>query len=578
MKIRTRYAVYSLIASAIPLGLVVVVLLAFTKRELDKIEIRRIESSMQQVESNVSAIEQDILSKLRIASQDIEWTKLLLKKDSDGEIDQLALIDKATEYRDILGLSFVDIISGETLSRLLARSGDYANFGINVHRPGCGSDVPDTGVVGIWFMDVGTEQAPCLLASVPLEHGGNRIAYIQGGIDIDENYLARLSGIVGVGAVFAMDGQRLIASGDPELAEERMFDSRFRRITFTPKSLTSENEVTLLVVFPESDARRLLTKSLWLYSLVALAGVLLSGAIGYLSARRLTVPLNELVEAAEKISEGRFERRIIWFAKDELGKLVDGFNTMFDRLKRSQERLVQSEKVAAWNQMARKVAHEIRNPLTPIRICVEDLKRSYDAKTPEFPDILDNAVETISSEISRLNRITTEFSQFAKLPSPELKQTDIRRTIGDALRIYGDKIRENRLKVSFPHEEIMIDIDPDLISQVFVNLVKNGFEASGDDGIVEVDLIKGKRIAKIHVEDNGPGVPDDAIDKLFTPHFTTKREGSGLGLVISYRIVFDHGGRIRYEKREPNGARFVVVLPLSGRKGVVSDEEKDSDS
>ncbi len=245
---------------------------------------------------------------------------------------------------------------------------------------------------------------------------------------------------------------------------------------------------------------------------------------------------------------------------------------MFDKLKRSQEKLVQSEKVAAWNQMARKVAHEIRNPLTPIRICAEDIKRSYDSNDPEFASILANAVETIGSEINRLNRITTEFSQFAKLPSPELKPTDIRRTIGDALRIYSDKIREKRLRVKFPQEAIIVDLDPDLISQIFVNLVKNGFEACGDDGIVEVNLIKGKRIAKILVEDNGPGVPDDVVDKLFTPLFTTKREGSGLGLVIAYRIAFDHGGRIRYEKREPGGARFVVVLPLSGRKGVVTDE------
>ncbi len=578
MKIRTRYAVYSLIASAIPLGLVVIVLLAFSKRELDRIEARQVESSMRQVENQIAAIEQDVLSKLRIASQDIEWTRLLLKKDSDGEINQLALIEKATEYRDILGLRYVDIIGGDTLSRLLARSGDYANFGVKVHRPGLGAEVSDTGVVGIWFMNVGTEHVPCLLSSVPLKHGGDRIAFIQGGINIDEHYITKLADIVGGDAAFAFEGQRWITSGESDLTQDEIFDGHLRTITIYPKSFISDAEVALHIVFPESDARRLLERSLWLYSLVALAGVLLSGAIGYLSARRLTVPLNELVDAAEKISEGRFERRIIWFAKDELGKLVDGFNTMFDRLKRSQEKLVQSEKVAAWNQMARKVAHEIRNPLTPIRICVEDLKRSYDAKEPEFADILDGAVETISSEISRLNRMTTEFSQFAKLPSPELKPTDIRRTIGDALRIYTDKIRENKLRVRFPQEEIIIDIDPDLISQVFVNLVKNGFEASGDDGIVEVGLVKGKRIAKIHVEDNGPGVPDDAVDKLFTPHFTTKREGSGLGLVIAYRIVFDHGGRIRYEKRKPNGARFVVVLPLSGRKGVASDEEKDSDS
>jgi nitrogen fixation/metabolism regulation signal transduction histidine kinase len=213
--------------------------------------------------------------------------------------------------------------------------------------------------------------------------------------------------------------------------------------------------------------------------------------------------------------------------------------------------------------MARKVAHEIRNPLTPIQVSIEDLKRSYESHSPEFERILGDAVDTMTSEISRLKRLTDEFSEFARLPAPKTEPRDLRPVIGDALRIYADQIRSGSLRVRFPQEEVRVDVDADLFTQAIVNLVKNGFEASGPSGHVVVTLEKGQNIVRVVVEDDGPGVPDDLVDKLFTPHFTTKRHGSGLGLVISHRICFDHGGRLKYEKVD-TGARFVIVLPLIG--------------
>jgi nitrogen fixation/metabolism regulation signal transduction histidine kinase len=229
----------------------------------------------------------------------------------------------------------------------------------------------------------------------------------------------------------------------------------------------------------------------------------------------------------------------------------------------SQERLVQSEKVAAWNQMARKVAHEIKNPLTPIQISVEDLKRSYDSNDPEFDQILGNAVESISSEIARLKRLTEEFSRFARLPAPQLVRKDIRPVVADALRIYSDDVRSGRLRVRFPQDDVIVNVDGDLFSQVMINLVKNSLESVDADGHVQVTGELGRGIVRVSIEDDGPGVPDEHVAKLFTPYFTTKKEGTGLGLVIAYRIVFDHGGRIRYEKRDSGGARFVIVLPLA---------------
>ncbi len=543
MKISTRYTIYSLVASAIPLGLVVIILFSLAHRELGEMRADDIRVVERLVRSNFASLEDDISSRLTVMAGDLEWTRLLLTKDGDGHIDQLALIEKVTAYNEMLELSFVELISSD--STLIARSGDYSSFDTRITRPVY--DTPDsTGIrSGLTTLKIAGDRSIYMLASAPIFYKGNLIAYLQGGKTVDRIFLADLENLTGATLEFDSSESDALRIGFP--------------------TIDGAAELSLTAFLSESKVERLLSRILWLYALIAVGGILLAGVIGYFSSRHLTVPIGELVHAAEEISRGKFERRIIWFARDELGTLVDGFNTMFDRLKRSQEKLVQSEKIAAWDQMARKVAHEIKNPLTPIQVSIEDIKRSYDSNNPEFSQILNDAVETIGSEISRLKRLTDEFSQFARLPTPVMTKKDIRPVVADALRIYGEEIRAGRLTLRLPKSDVPVEIDADLFSQVLLNLVKNGLEASGADGKVVVTGELGKGIARVIVEDDGPGVSDDRVARLFTPYFTTKKGGTGLGLVIAYRIVFDHGGRIRYEKGDPKGARFVVVLPLAER-------------
>jgi len=557
MKIGTRYTLFSLVAAAVPIGLIVAVLFVFTHHELERMQAKDLQNVRQAVSSDIADLQRAVVSDIGVISEDLEWTRLLLQKDASERIDQLALIEKATSHCELLGLKYIELISPDSI--LLARSGDYSDFGLGIDRPLLDTTSAKSGGGGLAALDVAGDTEACMIASRGIYYRGNLIAYLQGGKVLDSNYLSHLKSVTGCAFALLIDG-RLHGSGLDRTDRDLSLSGT---VAFT--SIDGSSDILVGFEKPESNVERLLAHSLWLYGLVALAGIVLSGVIGYFSSRHLTVPVNELVRAAEDISRGKFEQRIIWFAKDELGTLVEGFNSMYDRLKVSQEKLIQTEKVAAWKQMARKVAHEIKNPLTPIRLSVEDLKRSYDLKSPEFEEILNGAVETIGSEIARLTRLTDEFSQFARLPAPELLNRDIRPVIADALRIYGEKIRAEKLRVKFPQNVVSVALDADLFSQALVNLVKNGFEAAGENGIVDVVLEEGSRIARVCVEDNGPGVSDEAVQKLFTPHFTTKKDGTGLGLVIAYRIAFDHGGRIRFEKRDPNGSRFIIVLPLVER-------------
>lgn len=562
MKITTRYTLYSLVASAIPLGLVVVVLLSFSRNKLKEMRADDVARVERIVRSSFESYEQEIRSGLEIISRDLEWTRLLLARDANGQIDQLSLIDLATSYSELPGLSYVELISVDSL--LLARSGDYSNFNVEIERPALNAQDSTGTTSGLFAFDFPADSEVVVMASKHLTYKGDLIGYLQVGKAIDRAMLAHVEDMSGtlidIVPLSVVSGAER-SGGTVSRARDSIVVSDSLMIEFA--GIDGSEIMIAMILMPESEIEQLLSRSLWIFAIVACAGVMLAGVLGYVGSRHLTVPIGELVEAAEGISRGQFERRIIWFAKDELGTLVEGFNTMYDRLKVSQERLVQSEKVAAWNQMARKVAHEIKNPLTPIQISVEDLKRSYDSNDPEFDQILGNAVDSISSEITRLKRLTEEFSRFARLPAPQLVRKDIRPVVADALRIYSDDVRSGRLRVRFPQDNVIVNIDADLFSQVMINLVKNSLESVDADGHVQVTGELGRGIVRVSIEDDGPGVPDEHVTKLFTPYFTTKKEGTGLGLVIAYRIVFDHGGRIRYEKRDHGGARFVIVLPLA---------------
>jgi nitrogen fixation/metabolism regulation signal transduction histidine kinase len=326
-------------------------------------------------------------------------------------------------------------------------------------------------------------------------------------------------------------------------------------------SLEEDTRYQVMLLYPPSYARLLTSQSFRIYGVVAIAGILIAGLLGYAFAQRLSSPIKELALAAEKISEGRFDRKIIWFSNDELGTLVDGFNEMYDRLKRSQQKLIQAEKLAAWNQMARKVAHEIKNPLTPIKISIEDLKRSYRKHEKEYAQILESASSTIINEIDKLKRIVDEFSSFAKLPSPELKQVDTVNLVEDSLKLYNNLIQEGRLIIKVKDDPGNVLADKGLFSQALVNIVKNAHEAD-PEGKIEVTINRDDDHAIISIKDHGPGISDRIRAQMFTPYFTTKAGGSGLGLVITQRILFDHEADISVNTEEGKVTEFVIRIPV----------------
>jgi len=229
------------------------------------------------------------------------------------------------------------------------------------------------------------------------------------------------------------------------------------------------------------------------------------------------------------------------------------------------ERLIASERHAAWGLMARKVAHEVRNPLTPIAVSVADLKRSFERGRDDFPQILDEAVRTIGAEVDSLKRILQEFSDFARLPSPQPAPCRLSELLSDLASLYGGDVAAQRLTIAPPERDVTFSADRGQLRQALVNLIQNGLEAIGPDGRVAVSAqADGDRLA-IVVADSGPGLSAERAADLFVPNLTTKPHGSGLGLTIVQRIVNDHRGSIVAESAPGRGTTFRIVLPLEAR-------------
>jgi signal transduction histidine kinase len=287
--------------------------------------------------------------------------------------------------------------------------------------------------------------------------------------------------------------------------------------------------------------------------------------VGLFVARRLARDMELLVEGSLAAARGDLDHRVPIRGPDEVGAVANAFNFMMEDLKTSKEKLVIAERIAAWQEIARRLAHEIKNPLTPIQMAMDTLRKSYKKQHPDFAEILEESTRTVLEEADRLKRIVAEFSDFARMPKPELSRVDLNDTVRSALALYQGAVPvTSQLAPELPE----LDADKGQLTQVLLNLVENARDAIGnrEGGKISVTTKKGEANdrAMLVVEDNGPGVPGELKDKVFAPYFTTKHSkgGTGLGLAIVHRIVSDHGGRITITDAPGGGAKFAIELPL----------------
>lgn len=225
--------------------------------------------------------------------------------------------------------------------------------------------------------------------------------------------------------------------------------------------------------------------------------------------------------------------------------------------------LIRAQRVAAWREVARRLAHEIKNPLTPIQLCAERLRKHFTSAPPVTRDLVEECTTTIVGEVESLKGLVDEFSQFARMPAPRAQPTDLHALIGEVLALYAGVVEAVEFHQRFGADLPLVSVDPEQIRRVLINLIDNAIEAMGRRGAIDIETshLGAEPLVRMVVADHGPGIPPAEREKLFLPYYSTKQRGSGLGLAIVRRIVAEHGGSIDVSDNEPHGTRFTIELP-----------------
>jgi signal transduction histidine kinase len=308
--------------------------------------------------------------------------------------------------------------------------------------------------------------------------------------------------------------------------------------------------------------KRIRNISLMIAGLGVFLGVVITGIL----TTRMSRPVKKLALAAEQVGQGNWDVRVEARSKDEIGKLATAFNHMTEELMAQRERLVQSERVAAWRELARRLAHELKNPLFPLQITVENLLRARENTPEQFDEVFRESTKTLLAEIANLKTIIGRFSDFSKMPAPQLQAVDLDGMVRSVVQLFQGQLTNGANKIE-PVLQLggppLVSADPVLLRRVIENLVLNAIDAMPKGGKLTFRTAAADgKFASFDLTDSGTGLTQEECARLFTPYYTTKQHGTGLGLAIVQSVVSDHQGRISVSSQKDQGTTFHVELPL----------------
>ena len=346
------------------------------------------------------------------------------------------------------------------------------------------------------------------------------------------------------------------------IMEENLVDQNYLSSYFVLKN-ESGNPIAVINIPYHKDSKRIRKElTAFLSTLIQVFLLLFVGAslIAYFLSNYITKSLQSVSEGIEKTRLSNNNPHIEWEGDDEIGKLVDAYNRMVDELQESAGLLAKSERQMAWKEMARQVAHEIKNPLTPMRLNVQHLQRSISDNPDDIQNRINKFSEVMIEQIDTLSRIASEFSNFAKMPRAEMETLCLEDTLSSVVSLYVNTPNVNVVFVNECTERVELEADRKQLIRAISNLLKNGIQAIPTDrsGEIEVKLRKQESAIFITVTDNGKGISEFEKEKIFEPYFTTKSGGTGLGLAMVKNILLEFGGQISFSTKQNVGTIFTI--------------------
>jgi signal transduction histidine kinase len=441
-------------------------------------------------------------------------------------------------------------------------------------------ELPDHNVLGVMYVAqaqpgdkplyvVGGEKLDQqFLASLPLPPEMRSLLYSASGNGFDPAALTTASGKIDdatkLGALVQSALQQDEADAVVHWSKNTADSERFHTLTLRNQA---KAPVGLLMVGASRREMVVLQRQLRAIALLVMAiGIVIAVLVSGWIAARITRPVEALASAARDVAGGKWDTRLEVSSHDELGELAETFNTMTRELLDHRDRLVQAERVAAWRELARRLAHELKNPLFPLQITVENLVRARELGPSEFEEVFSESTATMLAELRNLKAIIGRFSDFSKMPRPQFQRVDVNEIVRNVIKLHDAQFKgaEKSIEIATELDDTagVIDADPELLHRVLANLMLNAMDAMPEGGRITVRTRAAVERVIIEVSDTGVGLTPEESERLFTPYYTTKQHGTGLGLAITQSVIADHQGTIAVQSAPGRGTTFHIELPM----------------
>jgi len=565
--VRSRLLVAFVLVALPPLALLTVAVNTLLSRTFEEASERRLAQALATARGEIEHLRQQAEQRVAaVAEQDLPAAPIA------PEAEPRLAADLA-RHRDLEALEIVD-----AHDRVISSQHWPAGFGLaDRDQVFAGAAVAGAPPAGTFRVEraaegYGARERLTVTASHPLAWRGENVV-VRGGSFLDGDLLQRLSSAMGV-EVALRDSARQewfapARSALGQWGEPRLEAGAAREVEIGAQSYRwSAEELTpglwLVVATPQGALLETTAGVRHLaFGVVLLAAALAVGAAIVLSGR-IARPVRELAGAAHALAAGESPRTVPAAGPDEVAELASAFNLMTEQLRESRERLLQAERVAAWREMARRLAHELKNPIFPIQLSIETLRRvlDQDAADPAgFRTLFLESSDTILEELRSLRKIIEEFSDFARMPRPTPAPLDLNAVVDHTLDLYRPRADGVAVETDLAPSLPPVLADRDLVGRALGNLISNALDAMPQGGRLHVRTAVASGGAMVEVEDSGPGLNEEQKTRLFTPYYTTKKGGTGLGLAIVQGIVSDHGGRIQVRSEPGAGTTFTLVFP-----------------
>ncbi|MBV9505369.1 MAG: HAMP domain-containing protein [Acidobacteriia bacterium] len=576
MTFRTRLLMIFTVAVAAAVGLVEWIVSGTTRDAFERVETKRINGLVAQFRREFHRRGDEIVRAVNAVAESDEVLSTALASDFAPYYGEASSIAQSN------GLELMELVAGD--GAIISSAEWPARFGYKEDWLSGTSGWTSRGA--FLRREELPDGAALALVAVAEVTAGDRKLYVTGGQRIGREFLSSLVMPEGMRVLLYQDlsttgAQFLDASGavlDPGMFFPVIHEvQQQRRETTQTVGTGAAAEIVhalplagldnglLGILLVSSSRRELVEMEASLHStgwMVAAGGILVGMLLSWWATARVTKPVRALAVSSEKVAAGNWAASVPVTSNDEMGQLARAFNRMTSELVAQRERLLQAERVAAWKELARRLAHELKNPLFPLQITVENMRRAHDSAPDQFEEVFREGTGTLLAELGSLKQIISRFSDFAKMPAPDLRPVDLNQLVSQAAKLFEPQLAAAHILLLTESDPNLGPIagDADQLTRVLHNLILNAIDAMPRGGELTIRTIGQSERTTLEVSDTGQGLTPEECDRLFTPYYTTKTHGTGLGLAIVQSVVSDHKGRISVSSQPGKGTTFRIDL------------------